>query len=99
VEIVQDAGGAAVRLTADNEAARSILADAQPRLIAEARAQGVRISETHVDLGGQQTSGDARREQAQQEPALRTARLLHEGMQDRERDDGKPTPARAERYA
>jgi flagellar hook-length control protein FliK len=43
VEITQDRNGTAVRLTADSEAARAIIADAQPRLIAEARAQGIRI--------------------------------------------------------
>lgn len=51
VEVSQGAAGASVRLTADTEAARTIIADARPQLIAEARAQGVRIAETHVDLG------------------------------------------------
>lgn len=52
VELTQNANGASIRLLAETEAARAILADAQPRLVAEARAQGVRIAETHVDLGG-----------------------------------------------
>ena len=52
VELINSAQGTSVKLTADTEAARSILADAQPRLIAEARAQGLRISEATVDLGG-----------------------------------------------
>jgi len=62
VEMTQGAAGASVRMTADTEAARAIIADAQPRLIAEARAQGVRISEAHVDLGGggQPQGGDPR---------------------------------------
>lgn len=51
VELTQGAAGASVRLTADTEAARTIIADARPQLIAEARAQGVRIAEAHVDLG------------------------------------------------
>lgn len=51
VEISQGAGGASVRLTTESEAARAIVADAQPRLMAEARAQGLRIAETHVDIG------------------------------------------------
>lgn len=51
VEMSHGHAGASVRLIADTEAARAMLADAQPRLIAEARAQGVRIAETHVDLG------------------------------------------------
>lgn len=52
VEIANTADGTAIRLTADTEAARNVLADAQPRLVAEARAQGLRISESHVDMGG-----------------------------------------------
>lgn len=52
VELTQGAAGASVRLIADTEAAHAIIVDAQPRLVAEARAQGVRIAETHVDLGG-----------------------------------------------
>ena len=51
VEVTQGAAGASVRLTADTDAARTIIADARPQLIAEARAQGVRIAEAHVDLG------------------------------------------------
>ena len=62
VELTQSERGATVRLTVETEAARNILVDAQPRLAAEARAQGVRLAGTEVDLGaaGQQ-SGDARR--------------------------------------
>lgn len=56
VELTQGSSGASVRLTADTEAARTILFDAQPRLVAEARAQGVKIAETHVDLGSQSHS-------------------------------------------
>jgi hypothetical protein len=96
VEISQDRNGAAVRLTTDTEAARTIIADAQPRLIAEARAQGIRISEAHVDLGGQTASGDPRRQNAVFEEApLRTARSLQEDGEG----DGNPTPGRSERYA
>ena len=96
VEISQDHGGAAVRLTADTEAARVIIADAQPRLIAEARAQGIRISETHVELGGQTASGDPRRQNPEfDEAPLRTARSLQEDGEG----DGNPTPGRSERYA
>jgi flagellar hook-length control protein FliK len=90
VEIRQEQSGAAVRLTAETEAARAIIADAQPRLVAEARAQGVRIAETHVDLGGGHASGDSRRQQsASPDPQLRTARLLQEDALT----DGKPTSA------
>lgn len=56
VELTQGAAGASLRLTADSEAARAIIADAQPRLVAEARAHGVKIAETHVDLGGREQS-------------------------------------------
>lgn len=96
VEITQQANGSAVRLTADTEAARAIIAEAQPRLVAEARANGVRISETHVDLGGQGASGDPRRHNAtSEEVPVRTARFLR----DEEPSDGKPTRSQSERYA
>ena len=51
IELTNAADGTAIRMTADTDAARNILVDAQPRLLAEARAQGLRISESHVDLG------------------------------------------------
>jgi len=76
VELQQGDRGTAVRLTVETEAARQILADAQPRLAAEARAQGVRIAETHVDLSGsgRHAPGDQRRQdEARQNPLIRTA--------------------------
>jgi flagellar hook-length control protein FliK len=99
VEIAQTHQGAAIRFSADSEAARAIIADAQPRLVAEARAQGVRISEAHVDLGAGGGSGDPRRQAAA--PAdvpIRTARSLQEDP-SRPARDGKPTPRPRELYA
>lgn len=58
IEIVNSSAGTSVRMTADNDAARAIIADAQPRLMAEVRAQGLRIAESHVDLGNQTGSGN-----------------------------------------
>lgn len=49
VQIAQGPDGASIRLTASTEAARTILADAQPRLVAEARAQGLTLREATVD--------------------------------------------------
>jgi flagellar hook-length control protein FliK len=94
VELTPDRGGTAVRLTADTEAARAIIAEAQPRLLAEARAQGLRISEAHVDLG--QPGGDPRRNaEAYEEPQLRTAR----SVQDEAPSDEKPTGGTSDLYA
>lgn len=75
VEVAQSHAGTSVRLTADSEAARSIIADAQPRLIAEARAQGVRIAEAHVgmELGSHHASDQRRQSDDRQETILRTA--------------------------
>jgi flagellar hook-length control protein FliK len=97
VEIAQSHHGAAVRISADTESARTIIADAQQRLVTEARAQGVRISETHVDLGGGSASGDPRRQAARlpDEAPLRTARSLQEDKGG----DGKPTPRQTDLYA
>jgi len=50
VAISQKDDGASIRLTADNQATRDILVDAQPKLIAEARAQGLKVSDTQVDV-------------------------------------------------
>ena len=76
VELVQADQGTTVRFTAETEAARAIIADAQPRLMAEARAQGVRIAESHVDLAGSghDASRDPRRQDTDRaEPRIRTA--------------------------
>ena len=68
VEIANSASGTAIRMTADTDQARAIIADAQPRLLAEVRAQGLRISESHVDLN-QQGSGGSSFAQGQQRQA------------------------------
>jgi len=98
VELSQGDHGTSIRLTADTEQARAILSDAQPRLIAEARAQGVRIAETHVDLSGSDRhfSGDPRRQDdARQTPFIRTAR---DAAADAIAPD-RSGPSRSDRYA
>lgn len=98
VELSQGDHGTSIRLTADTEQARAILADAQPRLVAEARAQGVRIAETHVDLSGSDRhfSGDPRRQDdARQTPLIRTAR---DAAADADAPD-RPGRSRSDRYA
>jgi len=50
VAIRQSDDGASIRLTADNQTTRDILVDAQPKLIAEARAQGLKVSDTQVNV-------------------------------------------------
>lgn len=54
VAITHTADGASIRLVADNDVTRNILLDAQPRLMDEARAQGLRVSDTQVDLSQNQ---------------------------------------------
>ena len=44
-------------MTADTDQTRAIIADAQPRLLAEVRAQGLRVTESHVDLNQQGQGG------------------------------------------
>ncbi len=98
VELQQGDRGTAVRLTVETEAARQILADAQPRLAAEARAQGVRIAETHVEMSssGRQAPGDQRRQdEARQTPLIRTPR----GAGDAAAAARPPARARLDRYA
>ena len=98
VELSQGEHGTAIRLTADTEQARAILTDAQPRLVAEARAQGLRIAESHVDLSGsdRNASGDPRRQDdARQTPMIRTARDAAAG----EDAPARPGRSRSDRYA
>ena len=94
IELMQGDDGTSIRLTTESEAARAIIAEAQPRLVAEARAQGVRISETHVDLAGGQAGDPRRQEEERRDPILRTAR--HDST-DAEAADDRPTSS--DRYA
>jgi flagellar hook-length control protein FliK len=57
IEITHGEAGASIRMTTDNDHARAIIADAQPRLLAEVRAQGLRVADSHVDLGSQANGG------------------------------------------
>lgn len=75
IEITNGAAGASIRMTTDNDNARAIIADAQPRLIAEVRAQGLRVADSHVDLGSQANSGGGagqRRSSEDHKPFVRT---------------------------
>lgn len=100
VELKQQAAGAAIRLTAETEAARAILADAHPRLIAEARAQGVRIAEAHVDLGSgrspQQEAADQRR---QDQPGHPAGQSVLRGKKSVTNSALTMTPRTADRFA
>jgi flagellar hook-length control protein FliK len=73
IEIANSAAGTAIRMSADTEQARAIIADAQPRLLAEVRAQGLRVAESHVDLNQQGNGGSAsaqgQQQQQQQRPS------------------------------
>lgn len=99
VELAQGDQGTSIRLTVETEAARTILTDAQPRLMAEARAQGVRIAQSEIDLSGNghQASGDPRRHQedARQTVMIRTAR----GPDGEAAAAATPVQTRADRYA
>lgn len=98
VEMTQGPAGASIRMTTDTEAARAIIADAQPKLVAEARANGVRIAESHVDLGGsgQQAAGDPRRQaDLDQQRFVRTAAAGEAEAPETSR----PAAKAAERYA
>ncbi len=68
VELLNSSNGTSVKLTTETEAARQILADAQPKLVAEARAQGLRISEAQVNVGSH--GGGQRHMAEQQQPVV-----------------------------
>jgi flagellar hook-length control protein FliK len=67
IEVRTSAEGTSIRMTTETDHARTIIADAQPRLIAEVRAQGLRVAESHVDLGNQNASGSTAGQQQQQQ--------------------------------
>lgn len=96
VELSQGERGTTVRLTVETEAARSMLVDAQPRLAAEARAQGVRLAGTEVDLGtANQQGGDPRRNaDAQAQDVVRVVRAVRPDTHSTE-----PAAGRSDRYA
>lgn len=71
VAITQSADGASIRLTADNDATRHLLLDAQPKLLAEARAQGLKVSDAHVDLN--QNQSQSQNQQGQNQSHAQTA--------------------------
>ena len=88
VEIANSVAGTAIKLTAETDQARAIIADAQPRLLAEVRAQGLRVAESHVDLN-QQGSGGSTFAQGQQrqssedsKPFVRTQTVNREDAGD-----------------
>jgi flagellar hook-length control protein FliK len=59
-------GAISVKFTAEQPAARTLIADAQPQLTVAAEARGIRLSGTSVDLAGSgQGGGDRSRSQAE----------------------------------
>ena len=88
VEIANSAAGTAIKLTAETDQARAIIADAQPRLLAEVRAQGLRVTESHVDLnqqgGGGSTfaQGQQRQSSEDSKPFVRTPTVNREDAGD-----------------
>ena len=96
VEIANSAAGTAIRMTADSDQARAIIADAQPRLIAEVRAQGLRVAESHVDLnqhgngGSAFAQGQQRQSSEDHKPFARTQSVIRDDADDSAaRDDGE----------
>jgi len=99
VEIANSADGTTIRLTAETDEARTIIADAQPRLLAEVRAQGLRVAEARVDLSHQNDSGGSaspqgqagqqRQSSADHQPFARTQAAIRDDAADSaSRDDG-----------
>lgn len=67
VEITHSERGAHVRMNVTSESAQQALAAAEPKLAAEARAQGVRIAETEISLANGQSQGREMSRQAQEQ--------------------------------
>lgn len=105
VEITQSERGALIRMQVTSEAAQQALADAQPRLAAEARAQGARIAETEISFtGGQAEQREAGRQaqsqpQTQAEQAQRAFRGGGSAARSSMSDQAAPEGRRQDRYA
>lgn len=95
VELTQGDRGTNVRLTVETEAARTLLVDAQPRLAAEARAQGVRLAGTEVDLGNAGQQDDARRNAEERPQDI--VRVVRGGQSTS--NSSAPAESRSDRYA
>jgi len=91
IEITHGDAGASIRMTTDNDHARAIIADAQPRLLAEVRAQGLRVADAHVDLGNQASGGGSANNRSSSEdhkPFVRTQMgTIEEASDSPPRDD------------
>lgn len=86
VEVSRGAEGVSVRFGTETESARAMLSDAQHRLVNEARAQGMRIAETHVDLGGHQQGGSRGGQSAQSgQPHITTHGLAQDAAEPAKR--------------
>lgn len=85
IEISNGADGASIRMTTDNDQARAIIADAQPKLLAEVRAQGLQVAGSHVDMDNrqQQNGGNA---------WMSGGQLGEQQQQRRSSEDHKPFP-------
>ncbi|RJF93222.1 flagellar hook-length control protein FliK [Sphingomonas cavernae] len=94
VEVEQRAEGVLLRFGTETEGARQVIADAQHRLVNEARAQGMRIAETHVDLSSQNQQGSARDNRAQQPVVITRGETADASM-----EAGPARRAGAERFA
>jgi flagellar hook-length control protein FliK len=66
ITVRHTADGISVRFEADNESTRALLAHTEQRLQAEARANGLRIADTQVDLAQQQNQRGGRERPAEQ---------------------------------
>jgi flagellar hook-length control protein FliK len=67
-------GAVSVKFAAEQPAARTLIADAQPQLAAAAEARGIRLSGTSVDLSGSgQGGGDRHRSPTNQNTSNRLA--------------------------
>jgi flagellar hook-length control protein FliK len=101
IEVRNSAEGTSIRMTTETDHARTIIADAQPRLIAEVRAQGLRVAESHVDLGNQNTSGSTAGQQQQQRQSASDNHKPFAATQTVKRDESADSRTRDddERYA
>jgi len=92
IELSHGADGVSIRIAPDSDAGRAMLAGAEPRLAAEARAQGLRVADARIDLNYQGGGQNAPQQRAA--PVVRTTMISNQPLAVVER-----SAAPAERFA
>lgn len=101
VDLAGSDAGMSVRMSTPSQEARSIIAAAQPQLISELRAQGIRIAETEVNLSdsGQRGQQGQAGQQGNSRADQPTSALIEVSIPATAHDDARDQTQPAGRFA